>query len=139
MPLVNPAEITSPKRMIAEIIGNLVYNAVSLIPDQVDVVITATRSGFTARWVSKFRPPVHIYAVTRDPRVMRRLRLLWGVHPVHYGKHIEYVDDQVREAVRAVYAQGLISREKDIVFTSGTRNIEGKTNIVGVFHVSDLL
>ncbi len=139
LPLVNPAEITSPKRMIVEIIGNLVYNAVSLIPDQVDGVITATRSGFTARWVSKFRPPVHIYAVTRDARVMRRLRLLWGVHPVHYGKHIEYVDDQVRESVRAVYAQGLISKEKDIVFTSGTRNIEGKTNIVGVFHVLDLI
>jgi pyruvate kinase len=66
-------------------------------------------------------------------------RLLRGVHPVHYGKHIEYVDDQVREAVRAVYAQGLISMEKDIVFTSGTRNIEGKTNIVGVFHVLDLI
>ena len=89
--------------------------------------------------ISKFGTPVHIYAVTRDARVMRRLRLLWGVHPVHYGKHIEYVDDQVREAVRAVYAQGLISKEKDIVFTSGTRNIEGKTNIVGVFHVQDLL
>ena len=76
LPLVNPIEVTSPKRMIVEIIGNLVYNAVSMIPDQVDRVITATRSGFTARWVSKFRPPVHIYAVTRDVRVMRRLRLL---------------------------------------------------------------
>ncbi len=70
---------------------------------------------------------------------MRRLRLLWGVHPVHYGKHIEYVDDQVLEAVRAVYAQGLISKDKDIVFTSGTKNIEGKTNIVGVFHVLNLI
>jgi pyruvate kinase len=70
---------------------------------------------------------------------MRRLLLLWGAHPVHYGKRIEYVDDQVREAIRAIYAQGLISREKDIVFTSSTRNIKGKTNIVGVFHVLDLL
>jgi pyruvate kinase len=64
---------------------------------------------------------------------------LWGVHPVHYGKHIEYIDDQVRKAVRAIYAQGLISKDKDIVFTSGTKNIKGKTNIMGVFHVSDLL
>ena len=47
------------------------------------------------------------------------------------------MDNQVLEAVRAVHAQGLSS--KDIVFTSGTRNIEGKTNIVGVFHVQDLL
>jgi len=33
LPLVNPADITSPKRMIIEISGNLVYNTVSLIPD----------------------------------------------------------------------------------------------------------
>jgi len=45
----------------------------------------------------------------------------------------------VQEAIRAVYAQGLISKYKDIVFTSGTENIKGKTNIVAVFLVSDLL
>ena len=31
--------------------------------------------------------------------------------------------------------KGLTSKEKDIVFTSGMGNIEGKTNIVGEFHV----
>ena len=94
---------------------------------------------YSPRWVSKLHPPVHIYEITRDSRVMRRLQLLWGFHPIHYGEHIEYVDDQVREAVRAVYAQGLTSKDKDIVFTSGTRNTEGKTNIGGIFHVKDLL
>ena len=39
----------------------------------------------------------------------------------------------------ATLPQGLISRGKDIVFTSGIRNIEGKTNIVGVFHVRELV
>ncbi len=39
----------------------------------------------------------------------------------------------------ATLAQGLISRGKDIVFTSGIKNIEGETNIVGVFHVGDLV
>ncbi|MFQ5832013.1 MAG: pyruvate kinase, partial [Candidatus Thorarchaeota archaeon] len=76
---VNPEEITSPKRLIVEIIGNLVYNAVSLIPEQVDGIVTATRSGFTTRWISKFRPPTDIYAVTRNRAVMRKMRLWWGV------------------------------------------------------------
>jgi len=49
------------------------------------------------------------------------------------------VDDQVREAVRAVYAQGLISKDKDIVFTSCTINIDVKTMIVVVLHVLDLV
>ncbi|MHA2143222.1 MAG: pyruvate kinase [Candidatus Thorarchaeota archaeon] len=136
---VNPEDITSPKRMIVEIMGNLVYNAVALIPDKVDGIITATRSGFTARWISKFRPPTDIYAVTRDPKVLRRMRLWWGVHPVLYKHDVDSVDDLVMEAIRVVHAKGLISEDMDVVFTSGVRHIPGRTNVVGLFHVSDLV
>ncbi|MHA2303171.1 MAG: pyruvate kinase [Candidatus Thorarchaeota archaeon] len=136
---VNPEDITSPKRLIVEIMGNLVYSAVALIPEIVDGIITATRSGFTARWISKFRPPADIYAVTRNPNVLRRLRLWWGVHPVLYEHEVDSVDDLVMEAVRVVHAKGLISEDKDVVFTSGVRHIPGRTNVVGLFHVNDLI
>jgi pyruvate kinase len=135
----DPQEVTSDKRMIVEIIGNLVFRAVSQIPENVDGIITVTRSGFTARWISKFRPPAHIYAVTKSRRVMRQLRLLWGVHPVQYVTDLESVDDLISEAVRTVYEEGLIGKDKDIVFTSGTRLIRGRTNLVGLFHVVDLI
>lgn len=136
---VNPEEITSPERLIVEIIGSLVYNTVSLIPENVDGIITATRSGFTARWISKFRPPVSIYAVTRSRAVMRRMQLWWGIHPVQYEHEVENVDDLVWEAVTAVYEKGLLDEGKDIVFTSGVRHIPGRTNVIGVFHVKDLI
>jgi pyruvate kinase len=136
---LDPLDITSEKRLIVEIVGNLVYNAVLLIPEKIGGIITATRSGFTARWLSKFRPPADIYAVASNPAVMRRLRLLWGVHPVRYEHDISNVDDLVRESVRAVHNAGYIDAEKDVVFTSGIRHIPGRTNIMGVFHVEDLL
>ncbi len=136
---VNPADMTSPRKAIVEIIGNLVYNAVTLIPQNIDGIITATRTGFTARWISKFRPPADIFAVTYDPAVVRKLRLLWGVHPVQYYQDIDNVDDIIREAVRTVHGMGLIGSDKDVVFTSGIRHIPGRTNLVGVFHVRDLI
>ena len=136
---VNPLDITSEKKMIVEVLGNLVYSAVSLLPEKICGIITATRSGFTARWLSKFRPPSDIYAVASEPAVMRRLRLLWGVHPVRYEHEIENVDDLVRESVRAVYKMGYLDKDKDIIFTSGIRHIPGRTNIMGVFHIEDLL
>lgn len=136
---VNPEDLTSPKRMIVEIMGNLVYSAVSLIHNNIAGIITATRSGFTARWISKFRPPTDIYAVTRDPKVMRRLRLWWGVHPIMYEEDVDSVDDLVMQAVRTVHAKGLLDEEKDVVFTSGIKHIPGRTNVVGLFHVSDLI
>ncbi len=139
LPPIDPLTITSPKKMIVEIIGNLVYNTVCLIPEKIGGIITATRSGFTARWISKYRPPVHIFAVTANVRVMRRSRLLWGVHPVHYEQDIDNVDDLVKETVRVVHDRGLIDREKDVVFTSGTRHIPGRTNIMALFHVRDLV
>jgi pyruvate kinase len=74
LPHMEALEITSPRKMIVEIVGTLVYNAVCLIPDKVAGIITATRSGFTPQWLSKFRPPTHIFAVTKDRRVMKQLR-----------------------------------------------------------------
>ena len=136
---INPEDITSPKRLIVEIMGSMVHNAVALLPEKVDGIITATRSGFTARWISKFRPPADIYAVTRDPQVMRRLRLWWGVHPILYEQDVDSVDDLVMETVRAVHAKGMIDEDKDVIFTSGVRHIPGRTNVVGLFHVSDLV
>ena len=139
LPPVDPMTITSPRKMIVEIIGTLVYNTVCMIPDKVGGIITATRSGFTPRWISKYRPPVHIFAVTANVRVMRRSRLLWGVHPVHYEQDIDNVDDLVKETVNVIHAKGLIDKDKDIVFTSGTRHIPGRTNVVALFHVKDLI
>ncbi len=139
LPAQDPLEVTTPHKKIVEIIGNLVYSAVALIPEKVDGIITATRSGYTPKWISKFRPPTNIYAVTSDRRVMRQLRLLWGVHPVQFEHDIEHVDDLVREAVKLVHQEGHVSDQKDIVFTSGVRMIRGRTNLLGVFHVEDLL
>ncbi|MHA2059135.1 MAG: pyruvate kinase [Candidatus Thorarchaeota archaeon] len=135
----DPLDVTSPQRMIVEIIGNLAYNAVSLIPEKIDGIITATRTGYTARWISKFRPPCHIFAVTPSERVSRRLRLLWGVCPIKHEQHLDSVDDIVKESTQVVFEMGLVSKEKDIVFTSGVKMIPGRTNVVGVFHVKDLI
>ena len=139
LPHVNPLTITSPRRMIVEVIGNLTYNAVNLIPDKIDAVITATRSGYTAKWISKFRPPVPVFAVTSSNKISRQLRLLWGVHPITQEQHLDNVDDLVQASTQVVYDRGFIDKDKDIVFTSGVHIIPGRTNVVGVFHVKDLL
>ncbi len=139
LPHVDPLAVTSPRRMIVEVIGNLTYNAVNLIPDKIDAVITATRSGYTAKWISKFRPPVPVFAVTSSNKISRQLRLLWGVHPITQEQHLDNVDDLVQASTQVVYDRGFIDKDKDIVFTSGVHIIPGRTNVVGVFHVKDLL
>jgi len=45
-------------------------------------IVVPTRSGFTARQVARYRPPVAIVALTPDDVVRRRLALVWGVTAV---------------------------------------------------------
>ena len=139
LPDIDPLSVTSPRRMIVEVIGNLTYNAVNLIPKNVEAIITATRSGYTARWISKYRPPVPVFAVTSSTKIARSLKLLWGVHPITHDQQLGNVDELVQASAQIVYDRGYIKKEKDIVFTSGVQMIPGRTNVVGVFHVKDLV
>ena len=49
------------------------------------------------------------------------------------------MDDIVKEAAQVAFDLGLIGKDKDIVFTSGVKMIPGRTNVVGVFHIKDLI
>jgi pyruvate kinase len=46
-------------------------------------VVVPTRTGTTARRISRFRLPVWIVAASSDPLVCRRLLLSYGVQPIH--------------------------------------------------------
>ncbi|NNF12677.1 MAG: pyruvate kinase [Gemmatimonadetes bacterium] len=45
-------------------------------------IVVITRSGFSARLVSSYRPPVPVFAVTTEPETYRQLAAVWGVCPV---------------------------------------------------------
>ena len=44
--------------------------------------IVITRSGFSARLVSSYRPAVPIFAICTDPVTYSQLAAVWGIHPV---------------------------------------------------------
>ncbi len=45
-------------------------------------IIVLTKSGFSARLVTSYRPMVPVFAVTPDPLTHRQLAGVWGVRPV---------------------------------------------------------
>ena len=46
------------------------------------IIICLTRSGFTARMLSMFKPKAHIIAVTNSDRAVKSLLLKKGVHTI---------------------------------------------------------
>jgi pyruvate kinase len=76
-------------------------------------IICATRSGSTARSISRFRPPVPVVAVTPSPRTARQLSVAWGIQSV-VDQERSSIDDIVWFSVKAAVDVGAC-RPGDIV------------------------
>lgn len=98
------------------------------------LIVTFTRSGFTARVVSSFRPPVPILGMTDNPRTYNQLALVWGVIPVLCPSGSAY--DAVLEAAReTALARGLAESGDRIVLTAGLPlHTSGTTNTMRIIH-----
>jgi len=95
-------------------------------------IITLTRSGFTTRLVSSYRPSVPIVGVSDQPRTWRQLALVWGVHPVLATGTASY--DTMLAAARAYLLDRRIARAgQRVVVTAGVPfHISGTTNMLRV-------
>ncbi len=51
--------------------------------NNISAIIVITRSGFTAKITSSFRPIVPIFALTNTPSVKRKSQILWGTEGIH--------------------------------------------------------
>lgn len=88
-----------PPTTAAEAIASVVEHALGKVP--VAAVFVPTRSGSTARMISRFKPPVWIVATSEDPAVCRGLLLSYGVHPVEADPEPDRWCDFAGEWMRA--------------------------------------
>ncbi len=95
-------------------------------------VIAVTKSGDTARGVSKYRPYEHIVAATPELKTFHQLSLSWGVIPVHSIMQKD-ADALFRHAIDCAKQIDLVSPGDVVVITSGIPvTISGTTNILKV-------
>ena len=82
-------------------------------------VFVPTRTGTTARMISRFKPAVWIVAVSRDARICRGLAFSYGVHPVELDEDQENWSDFARRWLREHQVSGTIAM---LVAGPSTRN-----------------
>ncbi len=96
------------------------------------VIVTFTRSGSTARLVSRSRPRVPILAHTPEERTRRQLALCWGVLPV-LGESVTSTDGMAAAALKAAKTTGLVKKGQTVVITAGVpTGVPGTTNLIKV-------
>ena len=115
-------------------IPNAISAAVSNIARQLDAgaIIPLTKSGSTARNVSKFRPPTPILATTTERSVARRLQLVWGVTPL-LVKNDDRTAKTFSIAMQIAQEIGILKQGDLVVQTAGTlTGISGSTDLIKV-------
>ena len=102
-------------------------------------IITVSKSGGTARILSRYRPACTIVGCTTSPMVWRQLSLSWGVVPLMIGEESN-TDDLFEHAVDAAVAAGIVRDGELVVLTAGVPlGISGTTNLMKVHVVGHLL
>lgn len=103
----------------------------------IDKVVTLTRSGYTARMISRFKIPQPIIAVTPNKRVKRQLELTFGVYPVQ----IDYLreDDHILATANKLRSTGLIRDQDTILFTAAFRTSKPhSSNLIEIHNIREL-
>lgn len=144
IPRRNPDEYDSEDETIAEIIGHLVFSACKEFSDmeyEKGKIICLTRSGYTARMISKYRPQLPIFGITSDLNTARDLRLVWGVEPVLLPrlKKADKTISRIRIAVDACLKRNYIEEAEKLIIAGNFFNFPSQTNMVSIFTADDVI
>ena len=124
------AKMTNNKT-IQDAIGIAIADA-SLTLD-IAAIVVFTQGGTTARRVSKYRPPVPIFAVTFTKSTQGKLEVFWGVKPIFsYVQNDMTNDDELASSVVKSYG---IKPGQQIILSAGYPTGEGSANFMKIITV----
>jgi pyruvate kinase len=122
-------------------IPNAISQAVGRIAEQLKAaaIMTLTKTGATARNVSKFRPHTPILAVTPHVDVARQLQLVWGVKPL-LVLNLPSTGQTFQAAINVAQEKNLLTEGDLVVMTAGTlQGVAGSTDLIKVEVVTAVL
>lgn len=102
-------------------------------------IVTVTKSGKTARMISKYRPKCPIIGCSPVEKVCRQLNLSWGVQPLLIAEE-NNTDDLFEHSVEAAKRNHYIKDGEIVVITAGVPlGVTGTTNLIKVHVVGHIL
>ena len=129
-----PQAISKPRTK-----GGAVARAAAELGDYLSAsyLVAFTKSGDTARRLSRYRSPIPVLAFTPEPIVRAQLALSWGVE-TFIGDEVGSTDEMVLQVDQALLKLGRCQPGDLIIITAGSPpGIPGSTNAVRVHRVGD--
>lgn len=99
-------------------------------------IVTVTKTGYSARMISRYRPACDVIGCTIEAKVSRQLNMSWGVQPLVL-KEEQDVFELFDNAIRKAKEHELLKEQDVTVITSGVPiGKSGTTNMIKVQVVS---
>lgn len=102
----------------------------------VRAIVAMTESGGTARFLSRFRSPAPVFALSRHEGARRRMALMRDVVPIHFDSRGMVSRDAARNAVHQLFEAGRLAAGDRVMVTSGDHmEHHGATNTLRLLQV----
>lgn len=102
-------------------------------------IITVSKTGQTARMISKYRPACPIISGTTSKKVLRQMNLSWGVIPILVEEKTN-TDELFEHVVNVAEEHNLVKNGDLAVITAGIPlGVSGTTNMLKVHLVGNVL
>lgn len=102
-------------------------------------IVTVTKSGKTARMISKYRPECPIIGCSPYEHVCRQMNLSWGVLPLLVDEKTN-TDELFEHAIEKAEKAGYVKQGEITVITAGVPlGVSGTTNLIKVHVVGHIL
>ncbi len=119
----------------SDVLADAAYNAAKAANVQAIVVFTAT--GYSARLISRYRPPVRIIAMTSSMDTVRRLLVNFGVMPI-LAPEVTTTDEMLEQVDTLLVQKGLLNAGDKVVFVAGVPiGRSGSTNLMKLHRVAE--
>jgi len=117
----------------AELLADAAYRAAR--DSEAAAIVVFTSTGSSARLVSRYRPPVRIFAVTPHDTAARRLSVNYGVIPV-LAPDVSSTDEMLSQMDRVLTEGGHLQKGQLVVFLAGQPvGRPGTTNLMKLHRV----
>lgn len=109
------------------------HAAVSLARDlHVKAFLIPTASGSTVRMIARYRPAQPLIAISPEPKTIKTLCLVWGVHPILIPNY-QSTDAMFRLAQKKALSLGFVKKGDLVAITAGLPlHKPGTTNLITV-------
>ena len=139
-----PDEYDSDRLTHTQTLGHAIYSLASEMEELNfrGKIVVITRTGYGARMIAKYRPPLPIIAITPSKKTVRELHLVWGVQAMHIENldffHMD-AEEIIEQSVKHAVENKMLDENEHVIILLVSRKFQRRGNLIGLYYVGEIL